>query len=229
MPQSRDPGSNQCHAKTTARLPHDALKPHAFVYYQSSISVDSPHSHSQTSSQLNIATNRVQLPQSAKMRIQHHCSTSAKALCPLVTAPETQHLVCTSGRRGQHRFSTTAGSVQAAAGPLLALNALRPAKGSTHNVKRLGRGMGSGKGKTAGRGHKGQKSRSGNKPRIGFEGGQTPLRLRLPKRGFHNPFSLDFQVWPPPAHKPANALLRFPRAFTCSLSIECQRVWAALP
>lgn len=53
--------------------------------------------------------------------------------------------------------------------------------------KRLGRGIGSGLGKTAGRGHKGQKARTGRKAKAGFEGGQTPLRLRLPKRGFHNP------------------------------------------
>ncbi len=50
----------------------------------------------------------------------------------------------------------------------------------------MGRGIGSSKGKTAGRGHKGQKARTGRKPRLGFEGGQTPLRLRIPKRGFNN-------------------------------------------
>lgn len=53
-------------------------------------------------------------------------------------------------------------------------------------VKRVGRGIGSGLGKTSGRGHKGQKARTGRSPRLGFEGGQTPLRLRTPKRGFHN-------------------------------------------
>lgn len=57
----------------------------------------------------------------------------------------------------------------------------------------MGRGIGSSKGKTAGRGHKGQKARSGGGPKIGFEGGQTPMRLRIPKRGFHNPFSRDYQ------------------------------------
>lgn len=56
-------------------------------------------------------------------------------------------------------------------------------------TKRVGRGIGSGLGKTSGRGHKGQKARAGRSPRLGFEGGQTPLRLRLPKRGFFNPFS----------------------------------------
>lgn len=70
----------------------------------------------------------------------------------------------------------------------LALNKLRPPKGSTHKKKRRGRGPGSGLGKTAGRGHKGQKSRSGYSRRAGFEGGQMPLQRRLPKRGFTNIF-----------------------------------------
>ena len=64
------------------------------------------------------------------------------------------------------------------------LNSLKPAKGSTKVSKRVGRGIGSGSGKTAGRGHKGQKSRSGGSVRPGFEGGQTPLQMRLPKFGF---------------------------------------------
>ena len=66
----------------------------------------------------------------------------------------------------------------------LSLNNLRPAKGSTHKKKRLGRGPGTGLGKTAGRGHKGQSSRSGGFHKVGFEGGQMPLQRRLPKRGF---------------------------------------------
>lgn len=70
----------------------------------------------------------------------------------------------------------------------LTLNNIRPAKGSTHKKKRVGRGPGSGLGKTAGRGHKGQKSRSGYSSRPGFEGGQMPLQRRLPKRGFTNIF-----------------------------------------
>jgi large subunit ribosomal protein L15 len=70
----------------------------------------------------------------------------------------------------------------------LALNNLKPAAGSTHKKKRVGRGPGSGLGKTAGRGHKGQKSRSGYSSKIGFEGGQMPLQRRLPKRGFTNIF-----------------------------------------
>ena len=64
------------------------------------------------------------------------------------------------------------------------LNALKPAEGSKHARKRVGRGMGSGLGKTGGRGHKGQKSRSGGFHKVGFEGGQMPLQRRLPKRGF---------------------------------------------
>jgi large subunit ribosomal protein L15 len=70
----------------------------------------------------------------------------------------------------------------------IGLNNLRPAEGSTHKKKRVGRGPGSGLGKTAGRGNKGQKSRSGYSGKIGFEGGQMPLQRRLPKRGFTNIF-----------------------------------------
>jgi large subunit ribosomal protein L15 len=67
------------------------------------------------------------------------------------------------------------------------LEDLRPALGSTHSKKRVGRGNGSGQGKTAGKGHKGQKARAGGGVRPGFEGGQTPLYRRLPqKRGFRN-------------------------------------------
>ena len=64
------------------------------------------------------------------------------------------------------------------------LNTIKPAKGSTHYKRRVGRGIGSGLGKTAGRGHKGQKSRAGGYHKVGFEGGQMPLQRRLPKRGF---------------------------------------------
>lgn len=67
------------------------------------------------------------------------------------------------------------------------LEDLRPAPGATHSKKRVGRGIGSGQGKTAGKGSKGQKARSGASPRLGFEGGQTPLHRRLPqRRGFTN-------------------------------------------
>lgn len=70
------------------------------------------------------------------------------------------------------------------------LNELRDNEGATTTRKRVGRGIGSGLGKTAGRGHKGQKARSGVAIK-GFEGGQNPLHMRLPKRGFKNPFRLN--------------------------------------
>lgn len=66
------------------------------------------------------------------------------------------------------------------------LHTLKPAQGSTHNSKRLGRGQGSGKGGTSTKGHKGDKSRSGHKDKVGFEGGQMPLQRRIPKFGFKN-------------------------------------------
>ena len=64
------------------------------------------------------------------------------------------------------------------------LNNMKPAAGSKHSKKRVGRGIGCGLGKTAGRGHKGQKARAGGYHKVGFEGGQMPLQRRLPKRGF---------------------------------------------
>ena len=76
----------------------------------------------------------------------------------------------------------------------MALNNLRPPAGATHAKKRIGRGQGSGNGKTAGRGHKGAKSRSGYKFKRGFEGGQMPLHRRVPKRGFHNQFRIEYDV-----------------------------------
>jgi large subunit ribosomal protein L15 len=76
----------------------------------------------------------------------------------------------------------------------MALNNLRPPAGAKHAKKRIGRGQGSGNGKTAGRGHKGAKSRSGFKFKRGFEGGQMPLHRRVPKRGFHNPFRVEYEV-----------------------------------
>ena len=71
---------------------------------------------------------------------------------------------------------------------------LKPPRGMKHAKKRIGRGQGSGNGKTAGRGHKGAKSRSGFKFKRGFEGGQMPLHRRVPKRGFHNPFRVEYDV-----------------------------------
>jgi large subunit ribosomal protein L15 len=76
----------------------------------------------------------------------------------------------------------------------MGLNNLRPPKGAKHGKKRIGRGQGSGNGKTAGRGHKGAQSRSGYSFKRGFEGGQMPLHRRVPKRGFHNPFRVEYEV-----------------------------------
>jgi large subunit ribosomal protein L15 len=79
---------------------------------------------------------------------------------------------------------------------MLKLNTLRPAAGARHRKKRVGRGTGSGLGKTCGRGHKGQTSRSGGTKGSRFEGGQTPLYRRLPKRGFKNvPFRTRYQLF----------------------------------
>ncbi len=74
------------------------------------------------------------------------------------------------------------------------LSTLQPPKGARRNRKRVGRGEGGGTGVTAGRGHKGQQSRSGYSRKRGFEGGQMPLHRRLPKRGFHNPFRIAYEV-----------------------------------
>ena len=72
------------------------------------------------------------------------------------------------------------------------MNDLGPAFGSKTSSKRLGRGIGSGTGKTAGKGHKGQNARSGGGVRRGFEGGQTPIYRRIPKRGFNNVFATEY-------------------------------------
>lgn len=71
---------------------------------------------------------------------------------------------------------------------------LSPASGSTKEVKRVGRGHGSGWGKTAGKGHKGQNARSGGGVRPGFEGGQMPMTRRIPKRGFNNIFATNYST-----------------------------------
>jgi large subunit ribosomal protein L15 len=74
------------------------------------------------------------------------------------------------------------------------LSNLKPAERSKFSKKRVGRGQGSGTGTQAGRGHKGAQSRSGWKFKRGFEGGQMPLHRRIPKRGFHNPFRIEYAV-----------------------------------
>jgi large subunit ribosomal protein L15 len=76
----------------------------------------------------------------------------------------------------------------------VSLSTLGPAKGSRKRKVRVGRGIGSKLGKTSGSGNKGQKSRRGYSRRRGFEGGQMPLHRRIPKRGFHNPFSQEYSV-----------------------------------
>src|SRR5258707_13072817 len=87
-----------------------------------------------------------------------------------------------------------AGKSAARALTLASLSNLRPPVGSRHRKVRVGRGMGSKLGKTSGSGDKGQKSRRGYSRRRGFEGGQIPLHRRMPKRGFHNPFSGEYSV-----------------------------------
>ncbi|QUW20358.1 50S ribosomal protein L15 [Sporosarcina sp. Marseille-Q4063] len=74
------------------------------------------------------------------------------------------------------------------------LHEMKPAVGARKSRKRIGRGIGSGFGKTSGKGHKGQNARSGGGTRLGFEGGQTPLFQRLPKRGFTNINRKDYTV-----------------------------------
>ena len=74
------------------------------------------------------------------------------------------------------------------------LNNMKPAAGSTHSTKRIGRGEGSGKGGTATRGTKGAQARAGYEHKIGFEGGQMPLQRRLPKFGFKNPTRVEFKA-----------------------------------
>jgi len=77
---------------------------------------------------------------------------------------------------------------------MITLANLSPNNGSNRERKRVGRGPGSGRGKTATRGHKGANSRSGASFRPGFEGGQMPLQRRLPKRGFHSKFKVEFSI-----------------------------------
>ncbi len=75
------------------------------------------------------------------------------------------------------------------------LNSLRPAKGATKKVKRLGRGEASGHGGTSTKGNKGQQSRTGFKNKIGHEGGQMPIQRRIPKLGFKNPSRVEYKVF----------------------------------
>jgi len=102
-----------------------------------------------------------------------------------------------SGRKTAKKTSSRrkpANKSAARALTLASLSNLRPPRGSRHRKVRVGRGMGSKLGKTSGSGDKGQKSRRGYSRRRGFEGGQMPLHRRMPKRGFHNPFSVEYSV-----------------------------------
>src|ERR1700676_5530768 len=93
-------------------------------------------------------------------------------------------------KRGQHKPAVPAGKARRS----FTLSNLQPPVGSRKKKVRVGRGMGSKLGKTAGSGNKGQKSRRGYSRRRGFEGGQMPLHRRMPKRGFHSPFRVEYSV-----------------------------------
>ncbi len=75
------------------------------------------------------------------------------------------------------------------------LHNLKPAAGATHHGKRIGRGEGSGHGGTSTKGNKGQQARTGYQSKKGHEGGQMPIQRRMPKRGFKNPFRVDYKVF----------------------------------
>jgi large subunit ribosomal protein L15 len=77
---------------------------------------------------------------------------------------------------------------------MLKINEIKPIAGSNKQRRRIGRGTGSGKGCTAGKGNNGHSARSGSNYKPYFEGGQTPLTRRLPKRGFHSPFKIEYQI-----------------------------------
>ena len=87
---------------------------------------------------------------------------------------------------GLHKISQVVEKEEFKTDTIMKLHTLKPAEGSTHSRRRIGRGPGSGLGGTSTRGHKGAKARSGYKKKIGFEGGQMPLQRRLPKSGFKN-------------------------------------------
>ncbi len=93
-------------------------------------------------------------------------------------------------KRGQHKPAKPASKARRS----FTLANLQPPAGSRKKKVRVGRGMGSKLGRTAGAGNKGQKSRRGYSRRRGFEGGQMPLHRRMPKRGFHNPFGVTYEV-----------------------------------
>jgi large subunit ribosomal protein L15 len=103
------------------------------------------------------------------------------------------------GSSGPRKGSAGKAASKARAGkpagrPSFGLSNLRPPRGSRFRKVRVGRGIGSKLGRTSGAGNKGQKSRRGYSRRRGFEGGQMPLHRRMPKRGFHNPFGVTYEV-----------------------------------
>jgi large subunit ribosomal protein L15 len=98
------------------------------------------------------------------------------------------------GRKKTSSRRKPANKAAARALTLASLSNLRPPRGSRHRKVRVGRGIGSKLGKTSGSGDKGQKSRRGYSRRRGFEGGQMPLHRRMPKRGFHNPFRVEYSI-----------------------------------
>src|SRR5271157_52799 len=99
-----------------------------------------------------------------------------------------------TNKRGDHKPKHVAPKGTNAGRRTFSLSTLKPPMGSRKKKVRVGRGMGSKLGKTAGAGNKGQKSRRGYSRRRGFEGGQMPLHRRIPKRGFHNPFEVNYSV-----------------------------------
>jgi large subunit ribosomal protein L15 len=100
--------------------------------------------------------------------------------------PKTQHLKLIKAR-GDSPLSQKSTTMK--------LHELRPAKGATHKVKRVGRGDGSGHGGTATKGTKGGQSRAGYKRKMAHEGGQMPIQRRIPKRGFKNPHRVEYKVF----------------------------------
>jgi large subunit ribosomal protein L15 len=100
----------------------------------------------------------------------------------------------TSARQSKGKAAGKKSKAAASAASAISLSTLRPPVGSRHRKVRVGRGMGTKLGKTSGSGDKGQKSRRGYSRRRGFEGGQMPLHRRMPKRGFHNLFGVEYSV-----------------------------------
>ena len=122
-------------------------------------------------------------------RVKHLVKVEEVAPAKKAAAPKAKKAeVKEEAARGRRISLTANGTIT------MELNNLKPAKGSTHHDKRIGRGAGSGHGGTATRGHKGAQSRSGYSRKLGFEGGQMPLQRRLPKFGFTNLKRVEFKA-----------------------------------